>query len=37
MKEFAVEVVTVAVEKPSALTFADGSGVEITRQRRDLY
>jgi len=28
-----VEKITVAVEKPSALTFAKGSGVEITRSR----
>ena len=37
LREFDVEVVTVAVEKPSALTFAAGSGVEITRQRRDMF
>jgi len=29
--DFHVELVTVAVEKPSALPFVDGAGVEITR------
>lgn len=29
--EFHVELVTVAVEKPNALPFVDGAGVEITR------
>ncbi len=28
--------ITVKVEKPSALTFVDGAGVEITRDRRFL-
>jgi len=32
--KFFVELITVAVEKPSALTFAKGSGVEITRSRK---
>lgn len=30
---FQVELVTVAVEKPSALPFVDGAGVEITRDQ----
>ncbi len=31
--DFHVELVTVAVEKPSALPFVDGAGVEITRDQ----
>lgn len=32
--EFDIPQITVAVEKPSALTFVEASGVEITRGRR---
>lgn len=31
--DFAIESVTVVVEKPSALAFVEGSGLEITRSR----
>lgn len=34
--EFAYEEVTVLVEKPSALGFVDGPGLEITRSREFL-
>ena len=33
LAEFAVEEVTVRVEKPGALRFADSVGIEITRRR----
>ena len=32
--DFDIPQITVAVEKPSALTFVEASGVEITRGRR---
>ena len=36
LEGFPVQEVTVSVEKPSALTFVEGAGVEITR-RKDTY
>jgi len=36
LEEFPVPRVTVAVEKPSALAFVDGAGVEIVRDRRSV-
>jgi dihydroneopterin aldolase/2-amino-4-hydroxy-6-hydroxymethyldihydropteridine diphosphokinase/dihydropteroate synthase len=36
LEEFPIPQITVAVEKPSALTFVEGAGVEITRGRRFL-
>ena len=36
LAEFPIPEITVAVEKPSALAFVEGAGVEITRNRRFL-
>ena len=36
LAEFPIPQITVAVEKPSALTFVEGAGVEITRSNRFL-
>lgn len=37
LKEVPIPCITVKVEKPSALTFVDGAGVEITRDREWLW
>ena len=34
LQDFPMPKVTVKVEKPSALTFVDGAGVEITRTQK---
>ena len=36
LENFHLPRITVAIEKPSALTFVEASGVEITRSRRDI-
>ena len=33
LEEFPIQEITVAIEKPCALTFVEGAGVEITRRR----
>ena len=33
LNEFPVQCITISVEKPSAMAFVDGAGVEITRNR----
>ena len=33
LEDFPIPQITVLVEKPSALTFVEGAGVEITRDR----
>lgn len=34
LEGFPIPQITVAIEKPSALTFVDGAGVQIVRDRR---